>query len=129
MSVTDGETNKVQFCVYFRIFQTGIYRFSTRDISGKSYIIRKWQKRVLRGPLLRGQLRGSPWMVGSSFNGTGSSRYGRLVFFPAGDGAVPAVLHLLPLHMAHGSQGTHSRRKRKLTVAIAVDSLELHWRT
>ena len=56
--------------------------------------------------------------MGSSFTGTGSSRYGRLFFFPAGGGAGLAVFHLLSLNMALGSQGTHSRRKRKLTVGI-----------
>ena len=58
------------------------------------------------------------YKVGSSFTGAGSLKYGRIVFFPAGHGAGLAVLHLLPLHMAHGSQGTLSRRKRKLTVGI-----------
>ena len=67
-------------------------------------------------------------MAGSSFNGTGSSRYGRLVFFPAGDRAGLAVLHLLPLHMAHGSQGTHSRRRRKLTVVIVMRQVEESYR-
>ena len=51
MSVTDGRTKNHVSIIGF--VQTGIFRFSTRDISGESYIIRKWQKRVSRGPLLR----------------------------------------------------------------------------
>ena len=52
VSVTDGRTKKYNHVSITGFVQTGIYRYSTRDISGESYIIRKWQKRVPRGPLL-----------------------------------------------------------------------------
>ena len=51
MSVTDGRTKKYNHVSIIGFVQTGLYRFSTRDISGEPYIIRKWQKRVPRGPL------------------------------------------------------------------------------
>ena len=51
MSFTDGQTKKYNHVSTIGFVQTGIYRVSTRDISGESYIIRKWQKRVPRGPL------------------------------------------------------------------------------
>ena len=54
MSVTDGRTKKYNHMSIIGFVQTGIYRFSTRDISGESYIIRKWQKTVLRGHLVVG---------------------------------------------------------------------------
>ena len=46
---TDKKYNHVPIIGFV---QTGIYRFSTRDISAESYINRKWQKRVIRGPLI-----------------------------------------------------------------------------
>ena len=52
MSVTDGQTKKYNHVSIIGFVQTGIYRFSTRDISGEGDIIRKWQKRVPRGPLI-----------------------------------------------------------------------------
>ena len=51
VSVMDGRTKKYNHVSIIGFVQTGIYRFSTRDISGESYIIRKWQKRVPQGPL------------------------------------------------------------------------------
>jgi hypothetical protein len=47
-----GWTKKYNHVSIIGFVQTGIYRFSTRDISGESYIICKWQKRVPLGPLI-----------------------------------------------------------------------------
>ena len=54
VTVKNGRTNKDNHVSIVGFVQTGIYRFSTCDISEESFIIRKWQKRVPRGPLAIG---------------------------------------------------------------------------
>ena len=54
VSVTNGRTKKYNHVSIIGFVQTGIYRNRTCDISGESYIIRKWQKRVLWGPRILG---------------------------------------------------------------------------